>query len=209
MLAYLKTLASTAFVLAVGALILWFGTDGGTAFTAETARRVALQRVAREVPGWTLQDESGSVRHWPEPSGRYLVVDFMYTRCASICKALGSGFQQLQRQFPHAMQDGRLQLVSLTIDHQHDLPEALHAYRARYGGRSPHWAAVRPTSNADARELMKFFGVIAIADGLGGYTHNAAYHVIDPQGRLVAIYGLEALAELKDYLDEKLGNTKI
>ena len=26
-----------------------------------------------------------------------------------------------------------------------------------------------------------------IPDGLGGYTHNAAIHVVDPQGRLIEI----------------------
>jgi protein SCO1/2 len=35
---------------------------------------------------------------------------------------------------------------------------------------------------------------------MGGYTHSAGYHIIDPQGRLVAIFGVEEYPKLQDYL---------
>ena len=34
--------------------------------------------------------------------------------------------------------------------------------------------------------------------------HSAGYHVIDPEGRLVAIFGVEQLEELKEYLIQAL-----
>ncbi|MFA7438588.1 SCO family protein [Castellaniella sp.] len=49
------------------------------------------------------------------------------------------------------------------------------------------WRVARPLDDADLDALLRVFGVKAIADGLGGYEHNAAFNLIDPQGRLVAV----------------------
>jgi protein SCO1/2 len=35
--------------------------------------------------------------------------------------------------------------------------------------------------------LRRVFGVTAVRDGMGGFVHNAAIAVVDPEGRLVAI----------------------
>jgi protein SCO1/2 len=37
------------------------------------------------------------------------------------------------------------------------------------------------------------FGVVVIADELGGYAHNAALHVVGPQRTLLAIHDLADL----------------
>ena len=45
----------------------------------------------------------------------------------------------------------------------------------------------------DARELqdlLRAAGIVVIADGLGGYVHNAALHVVAPDARLVRIRDL-------------------
>jgi protein SCO1 len=38
--------------------------------------------------------------------------------------------------------------------------------------------------------LLKAFGVTVIPDGAGGFVHNAALHVVDRQGRLIAIFDI-------------------
>jgi protein SCO1/2 len=41
------------------------------------------------------------------------------------------------------------------------------------------------------RSWLRAFGVVVIADGLGGYTHNAAIHVVRPDGKLAAIHDFD------------------
>ena len=48
-----------------------------------------------------------------------------------------------------------------------------------------------PASNAALRMLLRESGVVVIADGFGGYAHNAAIHVVTPEGKLVAIFDME------------------
>ena len=40
--------------------------------------------------------------------------------------------------------------------------------------------------------LLSAFGAVAVPDGLGGYEHNAAIHLLDDAGRLVRISDIEA-----------------
>jgi protein SCO1/2 len=43
---------------------------------------------------------------------------------------------------------------------------------------------------AALRALLDTFGVVVIPDGMGGFVHNAAIHLVDEEGRLGAIYDL-------------------
>ena len=41
--------------------------------------------------------------------------------------------------------------------------------------------------DAEMKGWLDAFGVVVIADGMGGFTHNAAVHVVGPDRRLAAI----------------------
>ena len=69
--------------------------------------------------------------------------------------------------------------------------------------------AARPTSSSQKEAILDFFKVIVIPDEYGGYTHSAGYHVIDRTGRLVAIFGIEQLNELKEYLTQSLNKENV
>jgi protein SCO1/2 len=122
------------------------------------------------------------------------IVDFMYTRCVTVCAALGSAFQQMQS----AIQEGEpaagavpLRLLSISFDPQHDQPAVLQHYAASLRADPRVWRFVRvseTTSAADAQRLLDRYQVVVIPDGLGGYEHNAALLVVDPAGRLLRIF---------------------
>jgi cytochrome oxidase Cu insertion factor (SCO1/SenC/PrrC family) len=45
----------------------------------------------------------------------------------------------------------------------------------------------RVLDGSQQRRLLSAFGVVSLPDGLGGIKHNAAAHIVDARGRLVAI----------------------
>jgi protein SCO1/2 len=49
----------------------------------------------------------------------------------------------------------------------------------------------RPAGAGELRGWLDAFGVVVIPDGVGGYAHNAAVHVVGPDRRLVAIFDLQ------------------
>ncbi len=183
----LRTLLASGLLVLAGVVVMAALTDGFTAFTTESARRVRVHGNPPQMPAVALETQTGQRIDLADLRGRWLVVDFIYTRCLTVCLALGSEFAQLQDRLAAPLAAGDLLLLSVSFDPQHDTPERLAAYLQRYGDHGPGWIAARPVSVDDLRRITQAFGIIVIADGLGGYEHNAALQLVDPHGRLVDI----------------------
>ena len=186
----LSTVLLSVALLLGGGAALAVATDGFQAFTTETGRRVAVRRHPVGLPVVPLENQSGAPVTLADFRGKWLLVDFIYTRCVTFCTALGADFARLERQLSGPVAQGRVALLSISFDPMHDSPTELTAYleRSRAGGRG--WQAARPVTAEELGQLTAAFGITVIPDRLGGYTHNAAIHLVDPEGRLVDIFDL-------------------
>lgn len=182
-----RTLLVSLVVLAAGVGVLARATNGFRAFTTETARRIDVRDHPRSVPDVALQTADGTRSSFGQLHGRWLLVEFIYTRCLTFCSVQGGEFAQLQRQLTTLIGANKLALLSVSFDPAHDDPAALAAYQHSHRDNGAGWIAARPVDRADLVELMRVFGVVAVPDGLGGFVHNAAIAVVDPDGHLVAI----------------------
>ena len=200
----LRTLLASLLILAAGVATLAAATDGLRAFTSETARRIDVREHPRLLPSLPLQTADGRRVDFASLHGRWLLVDFIYTRCMTYCSVQGSEFARLQTRLAEPIAEGRVSLLSISFDPTRDDPEALVAYQRRSGDRGAGWIAARPIGAADLDALMRVFGVTAIPDGLGGYVHNAAIAVVDPAGRLVAILDWDATDDAARYVLQRL-----
>lgn len=200
----MKTLILSLILAVAGGATLWVGTDGGRAFTTQTARRIEVWEHPRMVPNWHLQNQDGRPLALKQWQGRYVVVDFIYTSCAAACPLLGMGMLKLQQEFKKALEQDRLQLLSVSFDPKTDTPKRLRAHLSHFSAHGENWVAARPTHPAEKKAILNFFGVTVIPNEAGGYTHSAGYYIINPEGQLVAAFGLEKLAKLKDYLTKVL-----
>jgi len=196
----LRTLLVSLLLLAAGVATLAAATDGFRAFTSETARRIGVREHPRALPPVPLQTAGGQMTSFASLRGRWLLVDFIYTRCMTYCSVQGSEFAQLQRRLARPIAEGQVTLVSVSFDATHDDPARLAGYQRRSGDHGKGWLAVRPTNVKDLATLKHVFGVIAVPDGLGGYVHNAAIAVVDPRGRLVAITDWDAPGQAEQYV---------
>ena len=183
----LRTILAATAVIAAGCYATYTVTDGLQAFSLESARRLSALRSPSAVPSPTLEFADDRRAPLIERPDQILLVDFIYTRCATYCRALGSLYAQLQARLARLIASGDVRLVSITFDADHDGPRELASYRDRHGGKASGWDLGRPLAPRDLEELLRAFGVVVIDDGLGGYTHNAAVHIVDRQGRLAAI----------------------
>jgi protein SCO1/2 len=174
-------------VSALGIGLLWRGTDGFSAFTAETARRVALLRAPRSLPAAVLEDQDGHIFGLQDYRGRLLAVEFIYTRCNTVCSTLGMAFRQIREHVPQHAFERDFALLSISFDTEADAPRRLKAYGDAYGADGRHWRVARVRNSAELKPLLDAFGIIVIADGLGGFEHNAAIHLLGRDGRLASI----------------------
>ena len=186
-------LASAAFALLSYAAAHWL-THDFQVWTTEGARRleVALHPVpapyvAMDSPGVPGRTLAGLL----SDEGAVTIVDFMYTRCITICAALGGAFQQMQSAIARVERTpgtAPLRLLSISFDPEHDDTAALATYAARLRADPHIWRFARVADVTSLRGVVERYQVTVIPDGLGGYEHNAALLVVDPTGRLVRVF---------------------
>lgn len=181
------TLLACALVMAAFTATMARLTAGFEQWTFEALRRQQAAEGAMPFPAMDLVDAQGRPLRLPAGgTGQVLVVNFIYTRCESVCQALGAEFLQAQRQ---AQRESRqLRLLSISIDPERDTPAALAAYGTRHHADAAVWTMAAPRTADEGLRARRALGVIAVADGSGGFAHNGAIHVVDPRGRVAGIF---------------------
>ena len=195
----------TALATLALALLGWWSaariTQDFQVWTAEGARRltvieqpVAAPKVALAGPGLIDAD----LHTWLTGTGRATIVAFVYTRCATVCTTLGSGFQQLQHALEKDATDG-VKLLSISFDPAHDDALSLQRYAAQWRADPNRWGIATVRDTDQLQRLLKAFQVVVIDDGRDGYEHNAALLVLDERGRLVRIFDVAELELALNY----------
>jgi protein SCO1 len=184
--------AAVAATLAVAGVAGWQLTAGISSFTSESWRRASVVARPRAVPSVVVEDESGTRFALNRLCGKVAVVDFIYTRCPTICKGLGSTSSQLAKRFRAQGLDATV--LSISFDPDNDTPERLRAFKHSTESTASAWQLARPLGSDARQQLLATFGVVSIPDGFGGFDHNAALHIVDRQCRLVRILDTDDVA---------------
>lgn len=177
-----------AVVGAVGAGAAWLATDGLAAFTTEGVRRLAVAENPRPLPDVAFEDQDGRRLSFDDLRGRVVLVEFIYTRCPTLCTRLGEAFARSRDSFAREIRDGGLVMASISFDPVNDDVAALAAYARSHGADGQGWRILRPVEAGRLQELLDRFGVVTIPDPWGGWEHNAAVHLIDRGGRLARVF---------------------
>lgn len=180
-----RTLLSMTVALCLMAGLLWQRTAGFSAFTYETLRQAEAVRQRPPVSDWPLQDDQGHRVRLSDWDDQVLLVGFIFTRCTSVCGALGTRYRQLQRAM-EATGSNRVRLLSVSIDPAYDTPERLAEYRSRFGGTPGSWTVARPADAQTLSTLIRETGLRVIPDRTGGFAHSDSLHWIR-DGHLVRI----------------------
>ena len=151
------------------------------------------------IADFTLTNQAGVQVALSSFRGRWVVVNFIYTRCPlpEVCPRLTATFASLQRRFG----DEPLTLMSITLDPRYDTPEILAAY-ARRTAAGPNWHFLTGPPETVSR-VAREFGLFSWVEE-GVIVHNSTTALIDPTGRLAALiegstFGLEEISALVKY----------
>ena len=183
------------FVATAGIGALAWETEGFNVVTVNGSRQLDIERRPRPLPDVQLMDQNGQLFSLAEYWGDPVLVDFIYTRCPTICGLFGDEFNRVREwQTSHPKQ--RVNLVSISFDLENDDRESLRLYGDRYGARAPQWRIAAPLDRSGLDALRRTFGLIVIPDGMGGFIHNGDVYLIDARGRLARAFDAEAAPEV-------------
>ncbi len=161
----------------------------------------------RPAAGGDVLDESGGRRELTDLfKGRITVLAFMYTRCGDACPTATLQMSLLQDLAARDRQlAGRIQLVSMSFDPEHDTPAVMAEYATHWRSDeagAPDWLFLTaPDRTALAPVLAAYDQSVASkpnpSEAGGPLYHIFRAFLIDPSGRIRNIYSL-------DFLDPEL-----
>jgi len=170
-------------LLLAGIGVLWAGTDGLQVLTAEGARRLTIEEKPKPLPVVLLRDQRGEAFRLQEFQGSNLLVEFIYTRCVTLCTSLGETFEQVARKLPEESLGHKVNMVSISFDPRDNTAD-LREYGDRFDARPDHWRIARVENPEELKQLLDTFGITVIPDRWGNFEHNAAVHFVNQQGYL-------------------------
>jgi protein SCO1/2 len=158
----------------------------------EVGLATTMLAVGDDVPDAALVDQLNHRRSLAEWRGTHTVVTFTYTRCPlpNFCPLMDQNFRALQNELAQdSTLRGRVKLVTISFDPEHDTPEVLAAHAARLRADPAVWTFLTGDRVVTDRVAARFgVGVIRPTDDPTQITHNLRTAVVGPDGRLASIY---------------------
>lgn len=154
------------------------------------------------LPALTFTDERGQPLKLEDYRGKALALTFLYTRCPlpNFCPLLSEKFRTVQESLladPAAPKNW--QLLSVTIDPEHDTAEVLQRYAKAQRADAAHWrfatGELRDITVLGLRSGLEFW------EGGSEITHNLRTVVFDAQGRMRKVFS-ENTWTAKELADE-------
>jgi cytochrome oxidase Cu insertion factor (SCO1/SenC/PrrC family) len=171
--------------------------------------------VLSALPDFSLTDETDKNFGSKDLRGKVWIADFIFTRCASSCPMQTAEKVKLQSQYKD---DRDLQLVTFTVDPEHDTPAVLAEYGAKHGAMPGRWKFLTG-GRGDLWNLsangFKFEVAEDAKNSKMPILHSSNFALVDRKGRVRGVYdGLSAegrgllLVDLQKLLDETVPGSK-
>lgn len=145
----------------------------------------AYRAVGENLPDFALYDQTGEVVNISRFRGKYVLLNFIYTRCpiATMCPAAVTLMETVQHRVAAQGGADRLELISITFDPEYDTPGVLRSFAGARGIDTSNYSFMTGPESA-IKDLLRQFGVIAEVEG-PLIQHTLATLLIDPEGRII------------------------
>lgn len=147
--------------------------------------------VLGEVPAFSLTAHTGEPITSSGLRGKVWIANFFFTTCRSICPIMQDNMVEVQKAFAN---NPSVQIVSFTVDPEHDTATVLRDYAHRQGAISGKWVFVTGEKKAIYRLARQGFKLAAedTPEELQGtrhdFIHSEKFVLVDAQGRIRGYY---------------------
>lgn len=138
------------------------------------------------LPDITLLDQHGRTVSLSSLKGKPVLFDFIYTTCPGPCLLLTSHMKKIATQLGPAL-GTKAQIVSITVDPEHDHPKQLLAYAKEFQADVKGWLFLTGTPK-QIDEVMARFNLTRQREPDGTVGHVLEFFLVDANGRAVLQY---------------------
>jgi protein SCO1/2 len=150
------------------------------------------------VPVVRLVDQRGTAWSTAELRGRVTIVNFIFTRCPTICPVTSLKMKRLAER---TRATPGVELLSISVDPEHDTPPVLTAFAARYGADPARWrfatgdpAPLRAAIEDGFKIAVEQRG--ELPDGVPDIVHGGHFVLVDRAGVMRGYYDSDDAARL-------------
>ncbi|HEV3078169.1 MAG TPA: SCO family protein [Gemmataceae bacterium] len=156
-----------------------------------SASRLAV--IAR-APEFSLTTQDGKNCRDSALKGKVVLVGFIFTTCNGTCPATTHRMASIQLELKRRGldKDGRVQLLSISLDPARDNPDTLKRYMRLYDVDPSNWTFVTGDL-ADVNKVIAAWGMWARPAANGQLDHPSRVFLLDGLGRIREIYNLTFL----------------
>jgi protein SCO1/2 len=157
---------------------------------ADTARLAVIQ----QSPAFTLTTQDGKALSSRDLRGKVLLVGFVFTTCNGSCPATTSRMVQVQGRLKDRglLREGRVRLLSITLDPARDTTEAMSRYQKMYDADPASWSFLTGPKDTVAKVIADW-GMWTKPAANGQLDHPSRVFLVDTKGRVREIYDLAHL----------------
>lgn len=178
---------------------------GGLCQALLGCRRAAELPALGSVGSFSLTDQAGRAVSEASLRGHVWAAAFFFTRCPTVCPRITRRMRDLQQ--AAARQSVKLQLVSFSVDPEHDTPAVLAEYARQYGADLGTWRFLTGDLEVVRRTSEQGFKLALDGKATQGAEHLGLFHgshlvLVDVEGKIRGYYRTSEDAQMAALLND-------
>lgn len=142
---------------------------------------------------WEIDDfesinHEGKQTRLSDFGGNILIVDFIFTKCATVCIPMTANMTELQEK----LKDEKLnaELISISVDPEVDTPEMLKEYVLGYGGDLSNWTLLTGFSQEFIGNYAyhNFKTAVKKPEDDSQVVHGSSFFLVNQEGKVIKKY---------------------
>ncbi|MFZ3579675.1 SCO family protein [Virgibacillus sp. DJP39] len=156
-----------------------------------------------EVNDFSFSDQDGETISNSDLEGNFWVADFIFTSCETVCPPMTSNMARLQEKLKEAELD-EVQLVSFSIDPEHDTKEKLKEYGKVRGATFDNWHFLTGYEFGAIKELSikSFKSAVEKVPDTDQFMHGTSFFLVSPEGNVIKRYSGTKAADMEQIVED-------
>ncbi|MEL3970897.1 SCO family protein [Rossellomorea oryzaecorticis] len=121
---------------------------------------------------------------------KIMLADFIFTNCETVCLPMTANMAELQREIEKAGLQDDVQLISISIDPEHDTPQTMTEYSKRHSADYSNWTFLTGYTREEIETFanVSFKTPAAIVEGSNQFVHATSFFLVSESGTLLNKY---------------------